>query len=63
MDDAREVLKYGQDMGNTLLLTGLVASAVWLQSINPGVAPLFLITGGMITMYVKWMNKRVERGA
>lgn len=53
-----EVIGYGQDLGNTFLLTGLVASVVWLQNINPGIAPVFLIAGGFIVVYTKWLKQR-----
>jgi len=59
MEDIREVLKFGEDLGNTFLLVGLVTAAVWLQSISQGVAPMFLIIGGMIVMYTKWQKGRL----
>jgi len=60
-ENMRDLVKYGQDMGNSFLLTGLIASVVWLQSIMPGVAPGMLIIGAFITIYSNWMAQRAAR--
>lgn len=56
-----DIVKYGQDMGNSFLLTGLIASVVWLQGIYPGVAPAFLIIGAFLSIYSNWIARRVAR--
>ena len=61
MNDIEDVIKYGGDLGNTFLLTGLIAGVMWLQNIQPGVAPLFLIVGAFIILYVNWLKKRNEK--
>lgn len=59
MEDVRDVIQFGNDLGNTFLLTGLVSAAVWLQFQVPAVAAVFLIAGAFIVVYTKAIKKKM----
>lgn len=57
-DKMRELVKYGSDLGAMFLLTGLIAIVIYLQQSYPGIAAVFLITGGFIMVYINWIKRR-----
>jgi len=58
VEKIQEIIGYGKDLGNTFLLTGLIATVIWLQTIMPGIAPTFLVVGAFISLYTSWLQRR-----